>query len=369
MLSKRSQVRIRARLRPLLAVAHSPGRIMWRWIRDGPKAQAGEWQWLQDKPVPLGALNRKLWRASNPTLNYNVLIAVSAIISTVGLLAGSTATIIGAMIVAPLMGPISGMAFAMSVGNRRLLKHSSLALFIGVVVTVSVAYIIAMLSGLHSLNEEILARVRPTLLDLIVALAAGAAGAFAKAKHQVADALPGVAIAVALAPPLCVVGIGLAMQSRIVAQGSTLLFLTNLAGILLSGMLVFVWQEYGSFKKARQGLILAGASLIILGLPLGFSLRELIIEAKARNLVNILVRRQTLTFGDTNIRTLRVDMQENKGLNVKLEVAAPQGTITQKQVKLVRNFLEQRLERSISLDVRVIPVEEFSVPSPEFISE
>lgn len=321
----------------------------------------GRWRWLREKPISLGVLNRKLWRASNPTMNYNVRIGVSAIISTVGLLTNNTATIIGAMIVAPLMGPINSMAFAFSLGNQRLLRHSFLSLSIGVGITVALAYLIALLSGLHSLNGEILSRVRPTLLDLVVALAAGAAGAFANAKQSVADALPGVAIAVALAPPLCVVGIGIAMGSTLVFQGSMLLFLTNLAGILFSGTVVFIWQEYGTLKKAQHGLFFTAASILLLGLPLGFSLRELVIEAEAKNLVNLLIRRQTITFKESQIRSLRVEIQ-GELLTVQLEVAAPQKSITQTQVELVRDLLENRLDRPISLDVRILPIEEFTAP-------
>lgn len=358
MLSKRFQLKIRAYLFSIARSFKSSGQSIWHLLQDTSQKNSGEWQWLNDKPVPFGALNRRLWRTSNPTVNYNVLIGISAIIATVGLLAGSSATIIGAMIVAPLMGPLSAIAFAMSVGNRRLLKHASGALLIGITLTILLAYAIALLSGLHSLNAEILSRVRPTLLDLIVALAAGAAGAFAKVKNQVADALPGVAIAVALAPPLCVVGIGLAMQSSMIYQGAALLFLTNLAGILFSGTLIFIWQEYGSLKKARQGLVVTAATIMILGLPLGISLRELIIEAKARNLVNVLVRRQTVTFGDTQIQNLRVDMGK-EALQVVLEVAATPNSITKRQVDLVRSFLETRLDRPVSLEVKVTPLEEF----------
>ena len=108
-----------------------------------------------------------------------------------GLLAGSTATIIGAMIVAPLMGPITGIAFSLSVGNRRLLKRSGVSLLMGCLLTVATAYIFAHTFDLNNLNPEITSRIKPTLIDLVIALAAGAAGSFAKTRRGVADALPG----------------------------------------------------------------------------------------------------------------------------------------------------------------------------------
>lgn len=340
-----------------------------RWLRSWITAlrsfqvlqqhNAGEWHWLQSPPVPLVRLNRKIWRGANPSLSYYVLLSVSAVISAIGVIAGNAATIIGAMIVAPLMGPITGMAFGIAVGNRRMLKRSSLGLVSGAVITVLIAYFIASASGLHSLNIEILSRAKPTLLDLLVALAAGTAGAFAQAKQKVADALPGVAIAVALAPPLSVIGIGLAMRSWAISEGASLLFLTNLAGIVLSGAIVFIWQEYGSLHKAKRGLFFTTISVLFIGLPLSFSLRELIVEAQAKKMIETLIRRQTVTFGNTHIRELHIQAIDEL-LLIELEVSAPIGNISERQVLLVRSFLEEKLEQPLELDVRVLPMREFS---------
>ncbi len=328
------------------------------WQRNG-----GEWIWLAAKPVPIASLNRNLWRGADPSINYYVLLSLSGIISTLGLLANSAATIIGAMIVAPLMGPITGIAFAMVIGNRRLLKRASLALVTGLGLTVVMAIAISRLVGLSTLTPEILARTQPNLLDLGVALSAGAAGAFAKSRRGVADALPGVAIAVALAPPLSVIGIGIAQASQEVALGSTLLFLTNLTGIIFSGGLVFLWQRYGSIRRAQRGLTIAVLALAFVGVPLGISLRNLVIREQTRLSINSMIRRRTLTFVDADIRALDVQTAPN-GLFVELEVATPEGRISENQVGLVRDFLEQELSRPISLRVRVIPMRYLDAPAP-----
>lgn len=321
---------------------------------------SGDWQWLEGKPLSLKALNRSLWRSAEPSSNYITLLFLSGVISTMGLLAGSTATIIGAMIVAPLMGPITGIAFALSVGNRRLLKRSGMSLFIGCLLTVVTAYVFASTFDLNNLNTEITSRIRPTLIDLVIALAAGAAGAFAKTRRGVADALPGVAIAVALVPPLSVIGIGLALPSDTVTFGSSILFITNLVGIIFSGVLVFVWQEYGSLTRAKGGLVVAAFTLTGLAIPLGFSLKELVVEAKTRSLVSNLIRRQTVTFSQTDIRRLQVNAEDGQ-LQVSLEVAAPMQSISENQIDLVHSFLETQLERPIGLDVRIIPVESYLI--------
>jgi uncharacterized hydrophobic protein (TIGR00271 family) len=349
-----------ARLRLLLPqLIHGPLIGAVRQLRICLQINSGDWHWLEQKPLPLGLLNRSLWRSANPSPNYYTLLFLSSVIATLGLLAGSTAAIIGAMIVAPLMGPITGVAFGISMGNRRLLKRSGFAVLTGALMTIASAYALCKLIGLTTFNAEILSRTRPTLIDLAIALAAGAAGAFAKTRRDVADALPGVAIAVALVPPLSVIGIGLAFGSEPITTGSTILFLTNLAGIILSGGLVFVWQDYGSLERAKRGLIASGVLLAVLGIPLGLSLRDLVIEEKAKTLVNTLIRRQTVTFGNTYIQKLQVESEEDR-LVVTLEVAAPVGTITATQVDLVRDFLKQQLQQPVDLNVLIFPTESFS---------
>ena len=357
-----------ARRIPILALMrrYFPQRIHRPVIRIARKANqvwavnSGDWHWMANNPVPLKSLNRNLWRNAEPSFTYYTMLFLSGVISALGLLAGSTAAIIGAMIVAPLMGPITGMAFAITMGNRRLLKRSGVSVATGAALTVLTAYFICTVVGLNTLNPEILERTRPTLIDLAIGLAAGAAGAFATTRREVASALSGVAIAVALVPPLSVIGIGLAFGSRDVVVGSTLLFLTNLSGIILSGGLIFVWQDYGSMKRARRGLLASTLMITLLGIPLGLALRDLLIEERARTSVGSIIRRQNDIFRETDIRRLQV-ISQGQSLMVTLEVAAPEGSISAADVDSVHRFLEDSLKRPVNLDVSVFPVETFSV--------
>ncbi|MEL6937602.1 MAG: TIGR00341 family protein [Cyanobacteria bacterium J06598_1] len=338
--------------RIVIGTARTLGRI---WSVNG-----GEWHWLDEKPIALKLLNRSLWKGANPSLSYYIMLFISGVIAALGLLADSTAAIIGAMIVAPLMGPIVAMAFAITIGNRRLLKQAGLSVLTGSLLTIFTAYLICEILGIATLNSEILQRTQPTLIDLVIGLAAGAAGSFAKTRREIADALPGVAIAVALVPPLSVIGIGIALGSQSVTVGSTLLFLTNLGGIILSSGLVFIWQDYGSVRRAKKGLTASTIVVLLLGIPLGFSMRDLIIEEKTRSLVSKLVREETHTFKDTDVRKLSVDSR-GQDLAVTLEVAAPEGAVSPTQVDLVHKFLESELARPISLDVSIFPVQEYSI--------
>ena len=160
--------------------------------------------------------------------NFSVLLALATFIATFGLLSNSAATIIGAMIVAPLMVPIIGLAYALVTLNFRLLNYSLLRLIYGIILTVLIAFISTEIIGLRIPESEILARTEPTLLDLGVAIAAGTAGAFACSNRSISDAIPGVAISVALVPPLCVVGIGLGASNLPISGGAFILFFDEL---------------------------------------------------------------------------------------------------------------------------------------------
>ncbi len=333
-----------------------------RFVKSWWNSNSGQWKWLSEKPISMEGLNRQVWRSSVPSQSFYVLLGLSAIISTLGLLANSAATIIGAMIIAPLMGPILGIAYGMVMGNRRLLKRSALTLASGVFLTIFTSFVICNLVGLRVVQGEIMARSQPTLLDLGVALGAGTAGAFAKSRRHVADALPGVAIAVALVPPLSVIGIGISLASHEIFIGSFLLFLTNLIGIIFSGGLVFITQEYGSLKRAKEGFLISLFALTILGIPLGFSLNNLVLRDNVRRSIAVLISQETLTFSKTDVRKVEVKPLGD-ALIVNLEVAAAENSISEKQVRLVRDFLEDQLQKPISLNVQIIPLTQFTAPS------
>ncbi|MGF1480032.1 MAG: TIGR00341 family protein [Cyanophyceae cyanobacterium] len=325
-------------------------------------SHSGDWHWLIENPRPIASINRHLWRLSVPSFSFYFLQTLSAIIATLGLLADSVAIIIGAMIIAPLMGPIIGIAYSMVVANRRLLRRSILTLLKGVILTVVTAFLTATLIGLRAPNSEILARANPTLIDLGVALAAGAAGAFANSRRSIAEALPGVAIAVALAPPLSVVGIGLSIGEERLYLGALLLFATNLVGIIFSGGLVFLLHRYGNVERAKKGLLISVVALCLLGLPLGFSLNKILVKENVRRHVGELIRYQSATFSRTEIMGVSVEPQ-GQTISVELEVAAPLDSISDEDIKKARDFLVKELDKSISLKVQVFPVKTLEVPS------
>lgn len=324
-------------------------------------SQSGDWHWLAEKPIPLASLSRNLWRASVPSLSFYFLLGLSGVIATLGLLANSVAIIIGAMIIAPLIGPITGIAYSATIANRRLLRRSLLTLATGVLFTVFISFLVALLVGLRTITPEILSRTNPTLIDLAIALAAGAAGAFANTRRRIADALPGVAIAVALVPPLSVVGIGLALKDGSLSFGALVLFITNLTGIIFSGVVILLLQSYGSVKRAKQGLIFSLTMLLILGLPLGWSLQGLIVQNDVSHNVNQIVRQQIATLNNSDLRSVKVIPDPNKVL-VEIEVAAAPNSIDRDRLTVVRDLLAQKLEEQVELNVKIVPINTISIP-------
>ncbi len=175
---------------------------------------------------------------------YWLQIVLSAGIATLGLIESSPAVIIGAMLISPLMGPIMSLGLSLAAGDLILGIKAVLNLALSLLISVAFAGCLVWLMPFHAATPEILARIHPNLLDLGIAIFSGLAGSAVLCpvgKASGLTALPGVAIAVALMPPLCVVGFGLGSSfDRKIMLGAGLLFVTNLVAIVCSAFVVFL---------------------------------------------------------------------------------------------------------------------------------
>ncbi len=178
------------------------------------------------------------------SVSYWAEVALSAGIATLGLVQNSPAVIIGAMLISPLMGTILSTGLALAVGDSYLLLKSFLNIALSMAASVGLAALLVWLLPFHSVTQEILARIHPNLLDLGIAVLSGLAGSIVVCRGGSGTgvmALPGVAIAVALMPPLCVMGFGLGSSFNTeIMYGASLLFLTNLVAIVSSAFVVFL---------------------------------------------------------------------------------------------------------------------------------
>ena len=189
--------------------------------------------------------NELIWSAqkhASSNLDYTVMIVLSAALATLGLLTNSAAVIIGAMLVAPLMSPLSSFSTGMATGILHLTRRASVTLFAGVTLALLISIVMGVVLPIDTPTDEMLARGSPNLLDAAIALVSGWVAAYATARKGIPAALAGVAIAAALMPPLCTIGLGVALQDIDLAFGANLLFLANIAFIIAAQYITFLWM-------------------------------------------------------------------------------------------------------------------------------
>lgn len=204
-------------------------------------------------------------------------LLASCLIASIGLNTNSNAVIIGAMLISPLMGPILGLGFGMATASRRIIRNSVKNIVFAVVISLLVSSLYFLVSPFQDPTVEILARTAPNLLDLLVAIAAAFAGVVAMNSKSLAGAVPGVAIATAIMPPLCSSAFGIAQGNWKIALGSFYLFFVNAVAIAVVAFLLFKrmhfsveTEETTEYRKLRPAVVSAAVLLIVL--PLAWSL-------------------------------------------------------------------------------------------------
>jgi uncharacterized hydrophobic protein (TIGR00271 family) len=209
---------------------------------------------------------------------FSVMLGLSVLVAVMGLSADSAAVVIGAMLLAPLMVPVMAIAAAISMALPRHLLRAATIVAVASLASVLLAFVVAMVLPDGQLPGEVLSRTSPDLRDLLVALAAGAAGAYATVRTDVSSALPGVAVAVALVPPLAAVGLTLEGGRADLAEGAALLYVANLTAIVLVGVLVFLVTGFVPPRRLRQtGRRVLGAGIFVtaatvaVAVPLAFA--------------------------------------------------------------------------------------------------
>lgn len=211
---------------------------------------------------------------------YLFMTMMSAGIAVLGLLLSSPAVVIGAMLISPLMSPILGLGFSLALFDFSETRRSLTALVAGAIVAVAFTALIVLASPLKAPTAEILARTRPNLFDLLVALFAALAGTFAIIRGR-GETIVGVAIATALMPPLAVVGYGLATWNMPVLGGSFALFVTNLMTIALSATVLARFYGFGHYLSSQQTWAQSIVLLLVfigMSVPLGVSLTRIASE-------------------------------------------------------------------------------------------
>jgi len=206
---------------------------------------------------------------------FMMLLILATIIATFGLYINSASVIIGAMLLAPLMQPIVGLSMGLLRQDITLFFDGAKSITVGVVAVIISAFLISCLLPLEQLTSEMNGRLSPTILDMFVAIVSGVAAAYAKSNEKIVGSLAGVAIAVALVPPLAVSGIGLGWQDWSMFGSALLLFITNLVGIVLAASLTFLMLGFSPVSVAKKGLFYALTLVAIVSVPLYISFKQM----------------------------------------------------------------------------------------------
>lgn len=312
-------------------------------------------------------IKEELAQTSQLSFDFLLLVVLSCAIATSGLLTNSVAVIIGAMLVAPLMSPIIGLGLASVTGDSKLLRTATGTLLLGAVLAVLLSFVMALINrflpfvSLQELPSEVIARTRPTPIDMIIALAGGLAAAYAMTRENLSAALPGVAIATALMPPLSTIGIGLALARWDVAGGASLLFLTNAVTIAFAAALVFFARGFyvGRRKKENhlpRSLFISAALVIILLIPLTYYSIRFFREANNNRLINHVVTSEVQKF--YNAEVVEMDVTHlGDGLDMVLTIRTNHMLNFEETTDLQRSIVEG-LNQPVTLKVNQIFVEQ-----------
>lgn len=261
-------------------------RELYRNLREKEKQDINVFQVLSD--------------GARPSIEYYILTVLSGIIATAGLIQGSTATIIGAMIVAPFMTPILAFSLGVIWGDFGLIRTSVTSLIKGIGIALMISASIAYVIPIPHFSAEIISRTHPTIFDIIVALASGVAGAYGNANSKISNTLVGIAIAVALMPPLCTIGIGLGKFDPDIAGGAAVLFIINLVSISLAGAVIFwlmkihpvLTEETSIKKRAAYEIIISVMILTIIAVPVAVFMKEEYTRMNAINVADSLIKKK-----------------------------------------------------------------------------
>ena len=281
---------------------------------------------------------------------YLVLMVLSTALAAIGLYQSSSAVVIGAMLLAPLMAPIVSLAMGILRQDKKLSKHSVLSITAGIIIALTAAALVSFLFPHKPITMEMQARLNPSLLDLGVAIVAGVAGAYTKSNKKILQSLAGVSIAVALVPPLAVAGIGLGMGDLPFFGQAFLLFSTNLIGITLAAIFTFRLLGYSPVVQGKLGTVFVLLLLIGISIPLYLSYNELV----ENTVLEKNWQQERFLVNDKYLIVQRADIvrqRNEKQLIVRVLVREP---LTRKDLNQLREKIHSNFADRLAIRMQVI---------------
>ncbi len=295
-------------------------------------------------------------RADN---SYIGMAIISSLIATFALLIDDLAVLIGSMLIAPFLTPALGVGMGIIKGDSNLFKRGLLNLTIGIIVGVIGSIIIAAVFPIKELSEAITDRSAPTLVQLAIAVLAGGAAAFSYAYRKIRAVLSGAFVALALVPPISIIGIGIAFLNWDLVGGASLLLLANVIGLTLAAVLVFFLFGFrpmsrpDNYRGVKIGITWLASLFLLIALPLGYIMQTIITDINRENAAQTVIENQFDGAINTSVNELSIKKQSDKimvGFTIRSE-----GEVDTNKIRNIRNQLEEKFNSRVEIDAKLIP--------------
>lgn len=280
-------------------------------------------------------------------IRFFTLLVFATMIATFGLYINSPSVIIGAMLLAPLMQPIVSLSMGVLRQDSALEISGLKTIFIGVLSVLLTAMTIAFFTPIAQLTSEMSGRLSPTILDLFVAIVSGAAAAYAKSDEKIAGSLAGVAIAVALVPPLAVAGIGLGWGEWAMFSVAFLLFTTNLVGIVLSAALMFMVLGYSPLRIAQKGVFVWMMIVAVVAVPLYSSFTQMHKDIQAKRTLS----NTAIQVEEKSVKLIKIELYHHQKIDEVRCEAITTGALSPTQKMLLKEKIVSLMGREVQVVV------------------
>ncbi|MFP4661076.1 MAG: TIGR00341 family protein [Halanaerobiales bacterium] len=322
--------------------------------RNKEKAQKAEYRASRESLITFAQENSQL------NFQYFLLVVFSAIISSLGLLLDNVAVIVGSMIIAPVLGPILAITIGIVLGDIKMVRKGISAEILAVITAVLVGAIFGLLFPNVGITDSLRVRMYPTIADLIIAMAAGGAGAYSLVKGQLESGLVGVMIAASLIPVMSTMGIGISLGQSNMILGAGLLLAGNYLSLLLANIIIFyfeglkpqMWYKHKARQIVRKSLIFVIAAVLLISIPLGIlTVYEFYREKPVEKIRTIITENLVSEWN------YRIDEINIEGNLITVYIYAEE-SLEKDLLSSIKNEIERQLKREYDVNFKIIPIEE-----------
>ncbi|MFW6022347.1 MAG: TIGR00341 family protein [Halanaerobiaceae bacterium] len=300
---------------------------------------------------------------SEINIQYLLLVIFSAIISSLGLMLDNVAVIVGAMVIAPVLGPILAITIGIVLGDSKLIRRGISAEILAVVSAVVIGAIFGLFIPNVGITDSLRVRMYPTMADLIIATAAGAAGAYTLIKGQLESGLVGVMVAASLIPVMSTIGIGISLGYNSMILGAVLLLAGNYLSLLLANIVVFyfnglkpqIWFKHKAEKIVKRSLVFIIIAVILISVPLGALTVYQFYTEKPVEKIREIIKDNLVT--EWNYRIEQINIEGNL---IEVYLFA-EDKLSKQLLDNIKNEIQSNFDKKYNINFKVIPIEEIKI--------